>query len=100
MSINFDIKYNAKTTLQDLKTVMTKLNNLPTEAFNYFVKTTPIDTGNARRSTRLVQNKTIEANYAYAQRLDQGYSKQAPNGMIKPTEQFIKTRVKQIEAGR
>lgn len=100
MSIKLDVEFNAKTTLAQLKTVMTKLNHLPTEALNHFVSITPIDSGNARRSTRLVGNKTIEANYAYAQRLDQGYSKQARNGMTKPTEKFIQNRVKQIEAGK
>lgn len=79
---------------------MTKLNHLPQEAYDHFVSITPIDTGNARRSTRLVGNKTIEANYAYARRLDEGYSKQARGGMTKPTEKFIKDRVKQIEAGK
>lgn len=99
MSINFDVQVNARTTLSELKTVIAKLNNVPAEAYNYFVSITPIDTGNARRRTRL-SNKTIEANYAYAQRLDNGWSKQAPDGMTKPTEKFIKNRVKQIEAGK
>ena len=100
MSIKFDISYNARTTLSNLKNTIAKLNYLPTEAYNYFVRTTPIDTGHARRNTRLVNNRSIEANYPYAQRLDEGYSKQAKNGMTEPTEQFIKTRVKQIEAGK
>jgi hypothetical protein len=100
MSLKLEVQFNAKTTLAQLKTVMTKLDRLPTEAYNHFVGITPIDTGNARRSTRLVGNKTIEANYAYAQRLDQGYSRQARTGMTKPTEKFIQNRVKQIEAGR
>lgn len=100
MSIKFDVTYNAKSTLSQLKTMITKLNQLPAETLNYFVSITPIDTGNARRSTRLVANKTIEANYVYAQRLDQGYSKQAKAGMSRPTEQFVNNRVRQIEAGK
>lgn len=64
------------------------LQNLPQEAYDYFVAQTPIRTGNARRSTDFKGN-TIVADYAYAQRLDTGWSKQAPQGMTKPTERFI-----------
>jgi hypothetical protein len=101
MSLKLEVQFNAKTTMAQLKTVMAKLNRLPTEALNHFVSITPIDKGNARRSTSLTGNKTIHANYAYAQRLDQGYSKQfGGKGMTKPTEKFIRDRVKQIEAGK
>jgi hypothetical protein len=68
---------------------------LPKEAFTEFVKDTPKRSGNARRKTRLVGNKIV-AGYNYAQKLDSGYSKQAPDGMTKPTEQFIEKRMKQI----
>jgi hypothetical protein len=104
MSIQFDVKFNASTTLDKLKTVRAQLANVPTEAYQYFKKITPIDTGNARRNTSL-QSKTIQAKYDYAEVLDKGRhmtasgmrgSKQAPQGMSKPTEQFIRNRVRQI----
>lgn len=53
-------------------------------AYKTFVKKTPIRSGNARRKTRL-QGNTIDAAYPYAQRLEEGYSKQAPDGMTEPT---------------
>jgi hypothetical protein len=65
---------------------------LPKEAYDYFVDSTPIRTGNARRSTRL-RGSTIDANYAYAERLDDGYSRQAPKGMTGPTEKFLQKRI-------
>lgn len=65
---------------------------LPKEAYDYFVDSTPIRSGNARRSTRLRGN-TIDANYAYAERLDDGYSRQAPKGMSGPTEKFLQKRI-------
>ena len=65
---------------------------LPKEAYDYFVDSTPIRSGNARRSTRL-QGDTINANYAYAERLDEGYSRQAPKGMTGPTEKFLEKRI-------
>jgi hypothetical protein len=76
--------------------IQSQLGKLPAETFNFFVKATPKDTGNARRKTKLVSNKTIEANYPYAKRLDEGWSKQAPIGMSKPTERYIKRRLQQI----
>lgn len=53
-------------------------------AYDVFKKTTPIRTGNARKSTKKEGTDTIFADYAYAKRLDQGYSRQAPDGMSKP----------------
>ena len=65
---------------------------LPKEGYDYFVDSTPIRTGNARNRTRLRGN-TIDANYAYAERLDDGYSRQAPKGMSEPTEKFLQKRI-------
>ena len=84
---------------KSLKNIQKNLSVLPKEAYKEFVSDTPIRSGNARRKTRL-QGKTINANYPYAKRLDEGYSQQAPEGMSKPTEQFIKKRVKQILRGK
>lgn len=79
----------------DLIRFQKQLENLPQEAYEVFVKNTPVDTGNARRRTRL-KNDTIEANYPYAVPLDNGHSRQSPEGMTKPTEQFIANRVDKI----
>jgi hypothetical protein len=65
---------------------------LPKEALDYFVDSTPIRSGNARRSTRLRGN-TIDADYNYAERLDEGYSRQSPKGMTGPTEKFLQKRI-------
>ena len=65
---------------------------LPKEAYEFFVDSTPIRSGNARRSTRL-RGDTIDANYNYAERLDEGYSRQAPKGMTGPTEKFLEKRI-------
>ena len=82
-----------------LKRIQKKLAQVPKEAYTEFVSDTPIRSGNARRKTRL-QGKTINANYPYAKRLDEGYSQQAPEGMTKPTEDFIKKRVAAILKGK
>lgn len=71
---------------------------LAKEAYDYFKKETPIRTGNARSNTRL-QGDEIWADYRYAQRLDGGYSSQAPQGMTKPTEKFIQEYIKKQAKG-
>ena len=58
------------------------------QAYQYFHDITPIRSGRARRSTTLIGN-TIEAWYPYAERLDTGYSSQAPRGMTQPTTKEI-----------
>ena len=71
-------------------------DQLASEAYNYFRSITPIapvNGGNARRNTRLVGDE-IRADYAYATRLDNGWSRQAPNGMSEPTTKFIQEYIK------
>lgn len=70
-----------------------KFNRLPKDAFAYWRKITPKRTGNAKRKTKLVGD-TIQANYKYAVPLDQGRSKQAPQGMSAPTEKYIARLIK------
>lgn len=78
-----------------LKRIQNKLDGLSKLAYNEFVKQTPVRSGNARRKTKL-QKDTIVADYPYAKRLDEGYSKQSPQGMSKPTEEYIKTELDKI----
>lgn len=77
------------------KAIKKDLAALPKEAHAEFVSLTPIRSGNARRRTDLV-GSTIRADYPYAERLDNGWSKQAPRGMTKPFEKWFERRVKQI----
>jgi len=85
--------------IPSLRAMVGKLAKVPQEAFKEFVKETPVRTGNARRNTKLRGN-TITANYPYAEKLDEGSSSQSPEGMTKPTEDFIKKRVNQILKGK
>lgn len=94
--IKMTATWNVKTSLDQLKSIKQQVDQIPQDAYDYFVSITPVDTGNARSKTQL-KGKTIEGNYAYAQRLDKGWSRQAPDGMIKPTEKFIEKRVRQIK---
>lgn len=98
MSVTLDVNIKNAVTGQ-LKKIQKKLDLVPKEAYTEFVSETPIRSGNARRNTRLEKNK-IKAQYPYAKRLDDGYSKQSPQGMTEPTVNFIKKRVAQILKGK
>ena len=68
-------------------------------AYKVFYRYTPVKTGNARRNTTVNQNE-INAHYPYAQRLDNGYSKQSPTGMTKPTMAWLQSYVKQVPSSK
>ena len=67
----------------------TKPAALARVAYDTFKEYTPIRSGNAKRNTRL-KGDTIHADYPYAKRLDEGYSKQKGGvGMSEPTLKAI-----------
>lgn len=83
--------------LQQIKKEITA-EAMAKEGFNHFRKITPFKTGNAKRNTFLNKD-TIEANYPYARRLDEGSSAQARDGMTKPTETYVQEWVKKQSKG-
>jgi hypothetical protein len=93
-----DVKFKVDTAVlrQKLKNQQKAVEKLPVRAEQFFVSQTPIDKGNARRSTKLGKDNVIHANYAYAQRLDDGWSSQSPQGMTKPTEKWLEKEFKKI----
>jgi hypothetical protein len=88
-----------KIDLSNFKLKMTDLAQVEKKAapqiYQYFKDITPIRSGNARRNTFL-KNLNIEADYAYAGKLDTGYSRQAPSGMTVPTERFAQKLIPQL----
>lgn len=93
MSVKFTVTQN--TLPAATRKIQRALDKLPDQAYDVFLDETPVRSGNARRKTRLTGD-TINANYDYAGRLDDGYSRQSPRGMVIPTLQFIRKRVRQI----
>lgn len=81
---------------KSLRRVERELPRVAPQLHKFWVGITPRRSGNARRKTSLKNNRTIVANYPYAQRLDQGWSRQAPNGMSRPTERLMKRIIKRI----
>lgn len=76
----------------NIKSVLSE-KNLTRVAYTNFRKITPRRTGNAQNRT-VLSNNLIEAKYPYAQRLDNGWSKQAPRGMVKPTLEYLRNYIK------
>ena len=79
----------------EIKKIKQELAKVPQQGLVQFRALTPIRSGNARRNTYLDRD-TIRADYPYAQRLDEGWSKQAPRGITRPWEQWLRNRIKQI----
>jgi hypothetical protein len=96
MSGIFRVSISRNLITPNLNRIQADLQKLPSEVHKFFVAATPVDTGNARKKTKLTNNRKIQAQYAYATRLDQGHSRQAPDGMSKPTKQFMQQKIKQI----
>ena len=80
-----------------LNNILITLNSSKLSQFGHkrFVQHTPIRSGNARRNTTL-QGNTIEANYPYAERLEDNYSPQTNGkGIAEPTIQDIRDYIYQ-----
>lgn len=87
------VKTVSNTMTGSLQRVVNRIGQLPQQAFDIWLDATPVRSGRARRSTRL-QGDTIDANYPYAQRLDDGWSSQSPQGMSRPTDRFIRAQMR------
>lgn len=74
------------------------LAKLPKDGLEKFRQLTPIDTGNARERTNLRENnKVILADYAYAKRLDENWSRQTKRqGIIAPFTKWWEQQIKRI----
>jgi hypothetical protein len=72
------------------------IKEMPKRALDFFIQQTPVSSGNARRNTRMKDATHIFANYAYADRLDKGWSQQSTDGMTKPTQDWLEAEFKKI----
>jgi hypothetical protein len=95
--MNIQIQVQSELFEQDLNALSNYLNrDLGREAYEFFRAATPVRSGNARARTIYIDqgdSKRIEALYPYAKRLNEGWSTQAPVGMVAPTQEFIERQV-------
>ena len=75
------------------------LNKFPTNALKKVKELTPVKTGNARNHTKLIQNKTITGDYSYSGALNEGKSRQAPNGIVEPFIPWAEEQLLKIITG-
>lgn len=91
----FTIRKQSNNINPRLKKLRKNFKKIVKEGHDEFVKQTPIDTGNARRKTDLKDNE-IQGNYPYSVRLQNGYSKQAPDGMRDDAIDHMRDFIKKI----
>lgn len=72
------------------------VSDLPRKMKDQFQSVTPIRSGNARSKTKLEGNE-IQANYPYANRLNEGWSKQADQGMTDPTIEWVRQELRKLD---
>lgn len=72
-----------------------ELKTVPKKTYDFFVESTPKQSGNARKKTKLKGDKIV-AGYKYAKALDKGHSGQAPQGMTQPTAEYFKTLIRKM----
>jgi hypothetical protein len=89
---------NSINRMQYIKKVLDP-KNLTDKAYPVFMSETPVRTGNARNSTKKTAN-SINANYPYAGRLDRGWSRQSPQGMTKPTIEYLRDYIRKALASK
>ncbi len=90
------------TTQQDLQRFRKSFNAYPDQSLAMFRLLTPkakVNGGNARRRT-VLSGDQIEANYPYAQRLEDNWSPQTRGqGILRPFERWARRRIAQIMRG-
>lgn len=100
--LKVSVKISSRNLTNHLAKVERQLEKVPQQALDFFKykAPTPIRSGYARKHTSLEGKNTIKADYPYAKRLDEGYSPQAPNGMVKPTMEYVRKLVRDIVKGK
>lgn len=107
--IDFDIRISRNLMTPALKRIRQQLMQLPNELEKEMIRLTPEDTGNARRKTKLVNKRRIEAKYSYASVLNKGRhmtrrgmrgSLQAPKGMTRPLRDWYRSRIRRLLRSR
>ena len=73
--------------------ILLDTKKLAKEGADYMRSITPIRSGNARRNT-YAKGDSIIADYPYAQRLDEGWSKQFEGELVEPTLKHLEDYIK------
>jgi len=95
IKVRFDSK---KVTTELTDTVSQMVRQISQDLFNTIKGKTPVRSGRAKRAWRFKkQSETaykVSNNVPYIERLDEGYSKQAPRGMTRPALREVLARAR------
>jgi hypothetical protein len=96
--IRLDIQLDSRRVSSQIAAQTAAMRRLRLRSIDEFRKLTPIDTGRARRSTTLKNNSSvIHADYPYAERLDQNWSRQTRGrGIVAPFIRWWRAAVARI----
>lgn len=89
------IQVDASDVKNMLNSIMRDVADSWKDTHKHFREITPQRSGNAKRKTLHTSDK-IRADYGYAGRLDEGYSRQAPSGMTGPSTNYFDREVDSI----
>jgi len=90
------IKINKADLKRLQKDIADAIEDANDDTFKFYRKETPVRGGNARNKTKYRESRdkySITSNYDYAERLDEGWSKQSPKGFTKPSFEFLKNKL-------
>jgi hypothetical protein len=93
------MQVNTRSAEQTFQRAQQLSQELAQDALEYFKQQTPVRSGNARKNTSTKGN-AIVADYPYADRLNTGWSRQAPAGMTSPTIDYIQKTLLPKAVGR
>jgi hypothetical protein len=82
------VKFNSKKMVSDIKeSVNNEKNELVADLYNTIQRRSPVRSGKYKKTWRKVETNTranISNPQPYSQRLEEGYSRQAPLGVVGP----------------
>lgn len=93
------VVFNSKRVIAELSNDVDQMvRSISTDLFNTVKQFTPVRSGRAKRSWRLRKERKysyeVSNRVPYIDRLDEGYSKQAPQGMTRPALREVLNRAR------
>jgi len=97
--IDIRVKFNSNKVIAELSNdVAQMVRQVSQDLFDTLKQKTPVRSGRARRGWRLQRQGKLRYKVAnrvpYIDRLDEGYSKQAPRGMTRPATREVLNRAR------
>ena len=97
--IQLTVSFNSRKVITELSNDVDQMvRQVSTDLFNTIKQITPVRSGRAKRGWRLRKERKysyeVSNRVPYIDRLDEGYSKQAPRGMTRPATREVLNRAR------